>query len=323
MELIVGISIFITIVLVIVGIFYLLKGRHDPETVRVQKELRVLSMKKEDTQIIDILRKRRRFSNITWLDTLLSKMPFMQKIDILLQQSDTKYPVGVFVLITSSLACVGFLFVAYGAKNILISIPAGGLMGTLPFLYLSVKRTARTKKFEQQLPQALDTIARSLRAGHAFASGLQMVAQEFTDPIGAEFAKVVDEINFGVGIKDALMNLTQRVDSQDLRFFTIAVVIQRETGGDLAEILENIARLMRERFKLDGRIRILSAEGKLSAMILIAIPFFIVFYISFFNPNHLKTLLTDPLGKMFAGLSVLMMLTGAAIMRKMIRAIKL
>ncbi|CAG1020861.1 hypothetical protein MTYM_00584 [Methylococcales bacterium] len=323
MELIVGISIFITIVLVIVGIFYLLKGRHDPETVRVQKELRVLSMKKEDDLIVDILRKRRRFSSIPWLDALLGKIPFMQKIDLLLQQSDTKYPVGIFVLITCFLTCVGFLFVAYFTKNILISILAAGLMGMIPFLYLSAKKKARTKKFEQLLPQALDTIARSLRAGHAFLSGLQTVAQEFPDPVGGEFAKVVDETNFGAGIKEALLNLTGRVDSQDLRFFTIAVTIQRETGGDLAEILENIAKLMRERFKLYDRIRTLSAEGKLSAVILIAIPIFIVFVISFINPNHMRMFVTDPIGKMLAGLSIFMMAMGVTIMRKLILAIKI
>lgn len=323
MEIIVGISIFITIVLVIVGIFYLIKGRHDPETVRVQKELRTLSLKREYSQYVDITRKRRKLSNIPWLDMLLSNVPFLRRIDLLLQQSDTKYPLGTVLLVTFCLASVGLLVSVHFSRSTFLAIPVAGLLGMIPFLCLSVKKNNRTKKFEQQLPQALDTIARSLRAGHAFASGLQMVAQEFADPVGVEFAKVVEEINFGIGIKDALVSLAERVDSQDLRFFTVAVIIQRETGGDLAEILENIARLMRERFKLYGRIRILSAEGKLSAMILIAIPICIVFYISFFNPNHLNVMLTDPLGKMFSGLSVFMMILGAAIMRRMILAIKI
>ena len=323
MEIILGISVFITIALVILGIFFFVKSRWNPEAERVQKELWTLSMRGKYDQIIDITRKRRKFSNIPWLDTLLSKIPFMRKIDLLMQQSDAKHTLGIFLLTTGCLACISFLLITHFSKSLFISIPAGGFMGAIPFVYLSRKRTNRTKKFEELLPQALDTIARSLRAGHAFASGLQTVAQEFTDPIRTEFAKVVEELNFGIGIKESMLSLAERVDSQDLRFFTVAVIIQRETGGDLAEILENIARLMRERFKLYGRVRILSAEGKLSAMILIAIPILLVFYISLFNPTHLQTFLTDPLGRIFSGLSVFMMLLGAAIMRRMILAIKI
>lgn len=322
MEIIVAISVFIAIVLVVAGTFYLLKGRHDPETVRVQKELLALS-KKEDSRIVDILRKRRRFSKVPWLDALLAKIPFMQKIDLILLQSGTTYLVGTFLFLISILAGCGFLGTVLVTRSIILAVCAAGMMGAIPFFSISLKKNNRTKKFEQLLPQALDTIARSLRAGHAFASGLQSVAQEFTDPVGTEFAKVVDETNFGVGIKEALLNLAGRVDSRDLKFFTIAVTIQRETGGDLAEILENLSRLMRERFKLHDRIRTLSAEGKLSAMILIGLPFFVVFVVSFINPEHMKFFITDFVGNVCAGLSFFMMLMGAALIKRMIDSVKI
>ena len=146
------------------------------------------------------------------------------------------------------------------------------------------------KKFERQFPEALDLMARSLRAGHAFSGGLQMVAQEFDDPMGAEFLRVMNEINYGSPVDQALKNLTHRIDVKDLTFFTVSVIMQRETGGNLAAILESIARLVRERFKLQGKIRALSAEGKLSAIILLALPFFVALALSIINPTYLTGL---------------------------------
>ena len=131
------------------------------------------------------------------------------------------------------------------------------------------------EKFERQLPEALELVSRSLKAGHAFTGGLKMVAEEFGDPVGVEFGRTLDEINFGVGVPEALTNLTQRIECEDLKFFAVSVIIQRETGGNLAEILESLGRLIRERFKFQGRVRVLSGEGRISAIVLVAIPFFI------------------------------------------------
>ena len=146
-----------------------------------------------------------------------------------------------------------------------------------------------------------------------------MIGDEFGDPIGTEFGKVMDELNFGVGIADALRNLSKRVDCPDLKFFIISVLIQRETGGNLADLLENIGFLIRERFKLFGRIRTLAAEGKLSAIVLICLPFFVAFFLYFSNRVYIMTLTTDPLGRIMTFVSICLMLIGAYVMKRMIQ----
>jgi tight adherence protein B len=164
----------------------------------------------------------------------------------------------------------------------------------------------------------MDLIARALKAGHALSGGLQLVGEEFGDPIGTEFERTVNEINFGVAVPEALKALARRVDCNDLKFFVMSVIIQRETGGNLAEILENIARLIRERFKLHGRIRVLSAEGKLSAIILVAIPFFLGFVLSIINPEYINTLFEDPIGIVLVIFACVMMAFGILMMKKMV-----
>jgi len=172
---------------------------------------------------------------------------------------------------------------------------------------------------EQQLPDALDLISRALKAGHALPSGLQMTGEEMADPIGGEFRIVHDEINYGVAVPTALMNLATRVPSTDMRYFVIAVLIQRETGGNLTELLRNISTLIRERLKLLGKVRVLSAEGRMSAWILGALPFVVGGVINVINPKFMSVLWTDPMGlKMIYG-ALVMMTLGALWMRKIIR----
>ena len=174
------------------------------------------------------------------------------------------------------------------------------------------------EKFQEQLPEAMELVARALKAGQAFSGGLKMVADESGDPIGTEFSKILDELNFGVGVPDALKNLAKRIDCPDLKFFVISVLIQRESGGNLAEILENISYLTRERFKLHGRVRTLAAEGKISAYVLIAIPFFLATFMYFVQPNYITLLITDPIGRIMLGSAIVMMVIGIFVMRKMI-----
>jgi tight adherence protein B len=161
-------------------------------------------------------------------------------------------------------------------------------------------------------------MARALKAGHAFPAGLKMVADEMEDPIGTEFDKTLGEINFGIEVSEALKNLSRRVDCPDLRFFVISIIIQRETGGNLAEILVNIAHLIRERFKLHGRIRVLSAEGKFSAIVLIALPFLVALLLTFLNPDYLRLLITDPIGHFMLGFALVTMILGILVMKKMV-----
>jgi tight adherence protein B len=192
------------------------------------------------------------------------------------------------------------------------------ILGSLPFFSVYLKKNRRMRKFGRQLPDALDLIVRALKAGHAFSSGLRMVADEFDDPVGPEFAKTMDEINFGVGVPEALINLSNRVDCPDIKFFVVSVIIQRETGGNLAEVLEKISHLIRERFKFYGRIRVLASEGKLSAIVLISLPFVICLMLLLVNPGFLEPLYTDPAGRLLIGAAVILMVMGIFIMKRMI-----
>jgi tight adherence protein B len=174
-------------------------------------------------------------------------------------------------------------------------------------------------KFEEQLPEALDMMARSLRAGHAFTGALQMVGQEFDEPLGPEFTKTLNEINYGMGLEVALRNLIDRIDSDDLKLFVLSVSIQRESGGNLAEIMENIGHLIRERFILKGQIRSLSGEARLSAYILIGLPFFIGLAVYFLNPKYVKVLFEDPIGHVMLLVAGVMMVVGIIVMKRMIK----
>jgi len=184
---------------------------------------------------------------------------------------------------------------------------------------LHYKRKKRIRKFEEQLPEVLDLIARSLKAGHAFSSGLRLVTEEMEEPVSSEFEKTLNEINFGISTQDALVNLANRIPLDDLRFFVISVNLQRETGGNLAEILENLGRLIRERFKLNGHVRVLSAQARLSSYILTAIPFIVGLGLNFIAPKFFEPFFENPSGKYILGLGVVWMIIGIIAMKKLVR----
>jgi len=187
----------------------------------------------------------------------------------------------------------------------------GGVVGfAVPFVYLRVKRTKRLRAFEEQFPEALDLISRALKAGHAFATGLKMVADEMPEPVGPEFRKTFDEQNFGLPLKDALENLTLRVPSIDVRFFSTAVLIQRETGGNLSEILENLAHVVRERFKILRQVRVYTAHGRLTGYVLLALPAFLAVALAFINPEHMQLLFREHVGHVLLGITVVMQTIG-------------
>ena len=187
----------------------------------------------------------------------------------------------------------------------------GGALGaTLPWLYVKIKRTRRLRTFEEAFPEALDLVSRALKAGHAFATGIKMVADEMPEPIGPEFRKTFDEQNFGLPLKDSLTNLTVRIPLLDVRFFSTAVLIQRETGGNLSEILENLAHVVRERFKILRQVRVYTAHGRLTGYVLLALPVFLMIALSFINPEHMQLLFREHIGHMLLGGAAVMQIVG-------------
>jgi len=226
---------------------------------------------------------------------------------------------GWFLLLMASLALAGYAGCSLVTRTYAIPAAAAVVSGAIPLLYLRFKKKKRIEKFKRQLPEGLDLIARALRAGHAFTSGMELVAEEFDDPLGPEFDKTLDEINFGVSVQDALKSLAGRIDCPELKYFVVSVILQRETGGNLAEIIASIARLIRERFRLEGKIRILTAEARLSAVILSVLPFVAVFALLLVNPEYQSIMFSQPMGRVMAGIAMLMMLVGMLVMRRMAR----
>jgi len=317
MYVIIGMLIFIVSVFVIEMCYYAYSTIRNPDRRKVRKRLKRFAYS-EYGHGTSILRKRA-LSEVPFLNRFFLGIPLFRRLDRALQQADLRSPLGVFILLTLFLVVIGFLAVSLFTRNLILSIGVAAVLGAIPALYVSLKKEQRMKKFQRQLPDALELVARALRAGHAFSSGMKLAADEFDDPLGPELEATLDEINFGVSVSDALKNLSSRVDCPDLRYFVVSVIIQRETGGNLAEIIDSIAYLIRERFKLKGRIRVLAAEGKLSAIILGALPFFVVLALRFSNPGYIKALVTDPMGKAIAVAGAFLMIIGIFVMKRMIQ----
>jgi tight adherence protein B len=235
------------------------------------------------------------------------------------EQSGMKISLSALVLIAIGSAAVCGLVVAM-AIRMSVGWIAGGMVGfSAPFFFVKFKRKRRLGAFEENFPEALDLMARALKAGHAFATGLKMVADEMDEPIGPEFRKTFDEQNFGLPLKDSLNNLTERIPLLDVKFFSTAVLIQRETGGNLSEILENLAHVVRERFKILRQVRVYTAHGRLTGYVLLALPVFLVITLSFINPEHMQLLFRERIGHMLLGATVVMQTIGYFWIRQVVK----
>ena len=244
------------------------------------------------------------------LERVLGKTARGNALANLIEQAGSKSSVSalllIMVLMGGLVALVFGLFTRAGW-----SLPAGFALGAfLPIVLLRLKRTRRMRAFEEQFPEALDLIARALKAGHAFATGMKMVADEMPEPVGPEFRKSFDEQNFGLPLKDALENLTVRMPLIDVRFFATAVLIQRETGGNLSEILENLAHVVRERFKILRQVRVYTAHGRLTGYVLLALPAFLSVALMFINPEHMNLLFRERMGQMMLMAAIVMQTFG-------------
>ncbi|HMP05638.1 MAG TPA: type II secretion system F family protein [Lacipirellulaceae bacterium] len=236
----------------------------------------------------------------------------------LFEQADVSMSVTRFVAICAGVG-VGSTFACLAAGiNYALAPLAGVCFGTLPVAWLVFKRKRRLKKFAAQLPEALELVARALRAGHSLAAGFRLVASEMSQPIGGEFSRVFEEQNLGLPLEEALESLTERVPNLDLKFFATAVILQRQTGGDLAEILDKIGSLIRERFKIWGQVQALTGEGRLSGIVLLALPPMLFVAVYRMNPDYLMLLFTDDLGKKMLIGGILMQLFVALVIRKIV-----
>ncbi|NRO95922.1 pilus assembly protein TadB [Paraburkholderia sp. NMBU_R16] len=310
---------FVAVVLALEGGYLWWNSRHGPAARRIESRIRTLSaggqVQKERLTIL----KDRMLRESNTLEKLLVQLPRMQTLDLFIHQSGMSWSCSRLIATSAALPVI-VLFVGLLLPVPVLFVPLVALTtGALPYLHVRRRRAKRLAQIEKQLPEAADAISRALRAGHSFPSALDMVATEFTEPAAGEFRIVFDEINYGVPLNDALLNLAKRVPIRDLRYFVIAVLIQRETGGNLAEVLDGIAFLIRERFKLFDKVRVLSAEGKLSAWVLGLLPFITAGAMSVLNRSFLEVLWTDPAGFKVIGVMAFLMVAGIYSMRRIIR----
>ncbi len=309
---------FIAVVLMVEGLYLLWSSYKGPEANRIERRLRIMSAGAHGGAESTLL-KQRLLSDTPFLQHVLLSIPRIQVLDRLLMQSGLNMKLMTFIGLSAAFAVGGLLLAGYLALNWLLVVVLMILAGILPYFYLVYLRDKRLRKFDEQLPDALDLIGRGIRAGHALPAALKMVADEMANPVAEEFRVAFDEVNYGFSMQEALTNLATRVPSTDLQYFVVAVLIQRETGGNLAELLDNISALIRARHKLYGTIRVLSAEGKLSAWVLTLLPIVLAVVINVINPDFMQVLWKDEAGiKMIVGVVVLMIL-GIYWMRKIIK----
>jgi tight adherence protein B len=189
----------------------------------------------------------------------------------------------------------------------------------MPYAYASIKRARRFEKFEELFPEAIDTLARAVRAGHAFTTALELITSEVSEPVAGEFRQLFEEQKFGMPVRDALMNLTDRVPLVDVKFFVTAVMLQRETGGNLAEILDNLSYVIRERFKVQRQVRVYTAQGRLTMALLMGMPPIIVTVMLVLEPEFIHPLFADPIGHILVVAGITLQTVGYFVIRKIIR----
>lgn len=288
---------FIAVVLLVEGLYLFWNSYRGPEAKRIEQRLRINSAS-SDISLQSAVLKNRMLSEVHAFHRLLLSIPRVHHLDRFILQSGVDWSVATLSLLSAIGGLAGYFLAKY-YWHFLFSIFIFALTvgaALLPILYVQWKRGKRLRKIEQQLPDALDLIGRALRAGHSFPSGLKMVGEEMNDPIASEFATTHDEVNFGVSLQQALTNLGYRIPMTDLRYFIIAVLIQREAGGNLTEVLGNLSKLIRNRLRLHGKIRVLTAEGRISAWTLGILPFALAALMNLGNPEFIRVLWTDPAG---------------------------
>ena len=320
MPQLIAILIFVVVALVVFVIFSLLDERKSRARV-LHDRLASAQDTAERKPLEDIaLLRDEMLSEIPALDNLLRRSERVSALQKLLEQADIKTRAGNFLML-----CVGsgiaLAFIVYVAanKNVIFAW-VGLLLGLfLPYSFASYRRSKRFDEFEELFPQAIDTLARAVRAGHAFTTALEMISDEIAEPVATEFRKLFEEQKFGLPVREALANLVDRVPLVDVKFFVTAVMLQRETGGNLAEILDNLSYVIRERFKIMRQVRVYTAQGRLTMLLLMGMPPIIVAGMMFMNPAFMKPLFTDPIGHFMLVVGIALQTVGYFVIRKIIR----
>jgi tight adherence protein B len=264
------------------------------------------------------LLKRDKLSEVPWADAILTRLQFAARLKREIAQADVKWTVGRLIsgslLIVVAAAWFGQFFI----NNLIIVAVFALILGAVPYLYIRYARAARLRKFNDLLPDAIDLMSRALKAGHSIGSAVEMIAQEVSSPVGPEFRRLFEEQNFGLPMREAMLNLASRVPIADLRFLVTAILVQKETGGNLVEVLDKTAAVLRDRIRLMGQLRVYTAQGRLTGWILCILPFVIFGVMSILNRQYARILIENPLGQKLAIAGMILMGFGVWVMRKVI-----
>ena len=310
-------AVFLGVAALVVAISFIMRGDREAE---VEQRLSVLTSGKKSRGKVQAaqyqeLLNAMRDDGAGVIETFMSRY---LNLRLLFEQADVWISIPNFVGICAALGVLGLLMPTIGGLSVTLAPVMALFLAFLPVIWVLLKRKKRLKRFAAQLPQALELIARALRAGHSLAAGFSLVAQEMSDPIGGEFSRTFEEQNLGKPLEEALEDFTKRVPNLDLKFFATAIILQRQTGGDLAEILDKIGHLIRERFQIWGQVQALTGEGRLSGIVLLALPPALFAVVYRMNPDYLMLLFTDDLGKKMLVGGVISQLLGALLIRKIV-----
>jgi tight adherence protein B len=316
-SIVVYIAVFLGVAALVGAIAFIMRGDREAE---VEQRLSALTAGKKgrgkvDTaQYQELLNAMRNEGGGT-IEKMISRY---LNLRLLFEQANVSLSVANFVVICGAMGAVGICLPSVAGLSVALAPLMALFLAFLPVVWLLLRRKKRLKKFAAQLPQALELIARALRAGHSLAAGFSLVAQEMSEPIGTEFGRTFEEQNLGKPLEESLEDLTKRIPNLDLKFFATAIVLQRQTGGDLAEILDKIGHLIRERFQIWGQVQALTGEGRLSGIVLLALPPALFAVVYRMNPDYLMLLFTDDLGKKMLVGGVVSQLFGALMIRKIV-----
>ena len=308
------------VIALIGGLFFVITKRGDLASLAAKRldglNLKPLAKGKPDLASGILLRPPA--INQKQLASLLGMLPNLDSLNTLYEQADVNLPFNWFMAIVAGLAAMGAV-IGFVFKLPVWLLPLGPvLLGITPFIWLLHRKRVRVKKFLDGMPQAVELISRGLRAGHSLASAMLLVAEEMKGPVAVEFGRVFEEQNLGVPLELALRAMAKRIPLVDVRFFVTAVIIQRATGGDLAEVLDKIGRLIRQRFELAGHIKSLTAEGRLSGIVLLALPPGLLAYLSFSNYSYVSVLFNTPTGTKMLAITAGLQILGALMIKKII-----
>jgi tight adherence protein B len=311
--------VFLFALFLVLGAFLLATQGSDAKRARLQKRLAEALLHSSHTEDVEIILARNELmSEIPMVNRFLVNVQGALHLKRMLDQADLHITPSKLVMFSAMAGMLAAMSAGVLIQSIVMMIVAGLLAATLPFLYVLFQRKKRLNLFLELLPDALELVSRALSAGHAFSEALHMVATEMPDPISGEFQKTYEEQNLGLSLKLALENLTQRIPLLDLKMCVTAIMIQRETGGNLAEILEKVAYTIRERFRIMGDLKTLTTSSRMSAWLLCGLPIAVSLVITVMNPEYMSVLWKDPRGHFLIALALFMQLTGMLIVRKIL-----